>query len=181
AQGEPVNAFSRGRMLLSVIFGLVLTVFPLPAWLDVLRPAFVVLVVLYWSVNAPRLGGIALGFFAGFALDVFQGPVLGQHALALSLVTYIAVREHQRIRSKPAFQQALIVFAALAVYEFVLFAIDGWSGHPVTSALRWVHTVTGALLWPPVAAVLAYGSRGRAGVALSSADGLRGVPACRRG
>src|SRR5205807_2224823 len=27
AQGEPVNAFSRGRMLLSVIFGLVLTVF----------------------------------------------------------------------------------------------------------------------------------------------------------
>jgi len=39
------------------------------------------------------------------------------------------VREHQRIRSKPAFQQALFVFAALAIYEFVLFAIDGWSGH----------------------------------------------------
>jgi rod shape-determining protein MreD len=72
------------------------------------------------------------------------------------------VREHQRIRSKPAFQQALIVFAALAVYEFVLFATDGWSGHAVASPLRWVHTVTGALLWPPVAAILAYGSRGRA-------------------
>ena len=71
------------------------------------------LTVLYWSVNAPRTGGIALGFFAGLALDVFQGPVLGEHALALALVTYIAVREHQRIRSKPAIQQALIVFAAL--------------------------------------------------------------------
>jgi hypothetical protein len=44
----------------------------------------------------------------------------------------------------------------------VLFAIDGWSGHPVTSPLRWVHTVTGALLWPPVAAILAHGSRGHA-------------------
>ena len=73
-------------------------------------------------------------------LDVFQGPVLGEHALALALVTYIAVREHQRIRSKPAFQQALIVFAALVLYEVVLFAIDGWTGHPVTSPLRWVHT-----------------------------------------
>jgi rod shape-determining protein MreD len=152
---------SRGRMLLAALVALVLTVLPLPAWLEPYRPAFLVLTVLFWSVNAPRAGGVALGFFAGLALDVFQGPILGEHALALSLVSYLAVREHQRIRSKPAFQQALIVFAALMTYEFVLFAIDGWSGHPVTSPLRWVHTVTGALVWPPAAAILAYGA-GRA-------------------
>ena len=152
-----MNAPGRGRILFTAVVALVLTVLPLPPWLDVLRPVFLVLAVLYWSVNAPRAGDIALGFFAGLTLDVFQGPVLGQHALAL--VTYIAVREHQRIRSKPAFQQALFVFGALAVYEFVLFAIDGWSGHPVTSPLRWVHALTGALLWPPVAAILAHGSR----------------------
>ena len=149
---------SRGRMIFSAFFALILTALPLPTWLDVMRPAFLVLTVLYWSVNAPRTGGIALGFFAGLALDVFQGPVLGQHALALALVAYIAVREHQRIRTKPALQQAIIVFGALAVYEFVVFAIDGWSGHPVTSPLRWVHTVTGALIWPPVAAILSYRS-----------------------
>ena len=157
-----MNPDGRPRMLLTALVALVLTVLPLPPWLDVLRPAFLVLAVLHWSINAPRTGGIALGFFAGLTLDVFQGPVLGQHALALALVTYITVREHQRIRSKPAFQQALIVFAALAVYEFVVFAIDGWSGHPVTSALRWVHTVTGALIWPPVAAILGSRSRGHA-------------------
>jgi rod shape-determining protein MreD len=72
------------------------------------------------------------------------------------------VREHQRIRSKPSFQQALFVFAALLIYEFVLFAIDGWSGHPVTSLQRWGHTVTGALVWPPAAAILAYGAGRRA-------------------
>jgi rod shape-determining protein MreD len=146
----------RGRLLFSVFVALVLTVLPLPPWLDMLRPAFLVLTVLYWSVNAPRTGGIALGFFAGLALDVFQGPVLGEHALALALVTYIAVREHQRIRSKPAIQQALIVFAALVVYEIVLFMIDGWTGHAVTTPQRWVHTLTGALIWPPAAAILAY-------------------------
>jgi rod shape-determining protein MreD len=149
---------SRGRLLLAVLVALILTVLPLPPWLDVLRPAFLVLTVLFWSVNAPRTGGLALGFFAGLMLDIFQGPVLGEHALALSLVTYIAVREHQRIRSKPAIQQALIVFAALIVYEIVLFMIDGWTGRPVTSPLRWVHTLTGALIWPPAAAILAYGA-----------------------
>jgi rod shape-determining protein MreD len=153
-----MNPDSRTRLLLTALVALILTVLPLPPLLDVVRPAFLVLTVLYWSVNAPRTGGLAIGFFAGLALDVFQGPVLGEHALALSLVTYIAVREHQRIRSKPVIQQALIVFAALVVYEVVLFMIDGWTGHPITSPLRWVHTVTGALIWPPAAAILGYGA-----------------------
>jgi rod shape-determining protein MreD len=146
---------SRGRMVVTAIVGLILTVLPLPPWLSLVRPAFLVLTVLYWSIAAPRVGGIALGFFAGLMLDVFQGPVLGEHALALCLVTYIAIREHQKIRSKPAFQQSLIVFAALVTYEFVLFAIDGWTGHPITNPLRWTHTVSGGILWAPVAAVLA--------------------------
>ena len=153
-----MNVDSRPRLLLSALVALILTVLPLPRWLDVVRPAFLVLTVLYWSVNAPRAGGLAIGFFAGLMLDVFQGPVLGEHALALSLITYIAVREHQRIRFKPAIQQALIVFAALMMYEVVLFMIDGWTGHPVTSPLRWVHTLSGALIWPPVAAILSYGA-----------------------
>jgi rod shape-determining protein MreD len=144
--------------MLSVLVALILTVLPLPPWADVVRPAFLVLTVIYWSVNAPRAGGLAIGFFAGLLLDVFQGPVLGEHALALSLITYIAVREHQRIRSKPAIQQALIVFLALVLYEVVLFMIDGWTGNPVTSPLRWVHTVTGALIWPAAAAILNYGA-----------------------
>jgi rod shape-determining protein MreD len=151
-------ADSRTRLLLSALVALTLTVLPLPAWADTVRPQFLVLTVLFWSINAPRTGGVAFGFFAGLMLDVFQGPVLGEHALALSLMAYISVREHQRIRSKPAFQQALIVFAALILYEVVLFAIDGWTGHPVTSLLRWVHTVTGALIWPPAAAILTYGA-----------------------
>jgi len=155
-----MNGASRLRMFLTALVALILTVLPLPPWLDVIRPAFLVLMVLYWSVNLPRTGGLALGFFAGLTLDVFQGPVLGEHALALALVTYIAVREHQRIRSKPALQQAMFVFLALVLYELVLFMIDGWTGHPVTSLVRWVHTLTGALIWPAAAAILAY-SAGR--------------------
>jgi len=104
---------SLGRLLLTALVSLILTVVPLPPWADAVRPQFLVLAVMFWSVNSPRTGGIAFGFFAGLMLDVFQGPVLGEHALALSLAAYIFVREHQRIRSKPAFQQALIVFAAL--------------------------------------------------------------------
>ena len=153
---------SFGRMLLTVLVALTLSVLPLPLWLSAVRPAFLVITVLYWSISVPRLGGIGLGFFSGLALDVFRGAVLGQNALALSAITYVAVREHQKIRLKPSFQQALIVLGALVAYEFILFAIDGWTGHPVTSLLRWIHTVTGALIWPVAAAILAYGAGRRA-------------------
>jgi rod shape-determining protein MreD len=145
---------SFGRLLLTVVVALVLTVLPLPPWLAAVRPAFLVITVLYWSIAAPRVGGIGLGFFSGVALDVFGGAVLGQHALALTAITYVTVREHQKIRLKPSFQQALIMLGALVAYEFILFAIDGWTGHPMTSPLRWIHTLTGALIWPVATAVL---------------------------
>jgi rod shape-determining protein MreD len=154
SSGEP-----RGRMLFSALLALVLMVLPLPTYLDIVRPPFLVLVVLYWSMAAPRAGGVGLGWFSGLLLDVFQGPVLGEHALALAAVAYIFCREHQRIRSKPDFQQSLIVLAALAFYEGFLFFMDAYSGHPLTSALRWIHILTGALLWAPVAIMLRYRER----------------------
>jgi len=156
-----MNREPRVWMIFSGFIALFLSVLPLPGWLDVVRPAFLVLAVLYFSITAPRAGGLALGFLAGLALDVFQGAVLGQHALALTLVTYITVREHQKIRSKPAFQQSLIVFFALVAYEFVVFAIDGWTGHPITTPLRWVHTFSGALIWPIAVALLERGHSAR--------------------
>ncbi len=36
------------------------------------------------------------------------------------------------------------MLGALVAYEFILFAIDGWTGHPITSPLRWIHALTGA-------------------------------------
>jgi rod shape-determining protein MreD len=144
----------RGRLVLTILLALFLSVVPLPAWLDVVRPMFLVLTVLYWSIAAPRAGGIAVGWIAGLALDIFQGSVLGQHALALSLVTYIAVREHQKIRSKPVFQQSLIVMGELFIYQFIVFAIDGWTGHALNGPLHWVQILTSAAIWPIAAALL---------------------------
>ena len=153
-----MNREPRGWMVFSGFIALFLSVLPLPHWLEIVRPAFLVLAVLYFSITAPRAGGIGLGFFAGLALDVFQGSVLGQHALALSLVTYIAVREHQIIRSKPALQQSLIVFFALLAYEFVLVR-HRWLDRPSRSRTRCAGCTRsrGALIWPLAIALLERG------------------------
>jgi rod shape-determining protein MreD len=145
---------NRLPMYISVLLGLTLSIVPLPHWLDVARPDVLAIVVLYWAIMVPRAGGITLAFVCGLALDAFKGVVLGQHALALCLATYVAIMLHLRIRIFPIWHQALTVFWLLALYEFVLFWIDGATGHPITNYARWLPAFTGALLWPVFAGLL---------------------------
>ena len=141
-------------MALSALVALALAVLPLPSMLESLRPDFLVLVVFYWSIELPRAGGLTLAFMAGLALDVIHGVVLGQHALALTLMAAWATHLRLRLRVFSMLSQCLTIFALLTGYQFVLFWVDGATGNPVTAFGRWLAPVIGALLWPVLAGIL---------------------------
>ncbi len=135
-------------MMLSALVALALAILPLPGAIDAFRPDFLVLVVFYWSIESPRAGGLALAFFSGLALDVIQGVVLGQHALALTLMAAWATHLRLRLRVFSVLSQCLTIFALLTGYQFILFWVDGATGNPVTNFSRWLAPVIGALIWP---------------------------------
>jgi rod shape-determining protein MreD len=141
-------------MVLSALVALGLAILPLPKVLEPIRPDFLVLVVLYWSIEQPRAGGLTLAFFGGLALDVVNGVVLGQHALALTLMAAWATNLRLRIRVFSILSQTLTIFALLTGYQFLLFWIDGATGNPVTTLSRWLAPVIGALIWPVLVGVL---------------------------
>jgi rod shape-determining protein MreD len=141
-------------MALSSLVALALAVLPLPSALEAFRPDFLVLVVLYWSIEVPRAGGLTLAFMGGLALDVTQGVVLGQHALALTLISAWATHLRLRLRVFSVLSQCLTIFALLTAYQFVLFWVDGATGNPVTTFGRWLAPLIGALLWPVVIGIL---------------------------
>jgi len=141
-------------MALSAVVALALAVLPLPTAIDAFRPDFLVLVVLYWSIESPRAGGLALAFLAGLALDVTRGVVLGQHALALTLMAAWATHLRLRLRVFSLVSQSLTIFAFLSGYQFILFWVDGATGNPVTTFSRWLAPVIGALIWPLLTGLL---------------------------
>jgi rod shape-determining protein MreD len=141
-------------MALSALVALALAILPLPEVLEAFRPDFLVLVVLYWSIESPRTGGLTLAFIAGLALDVIHGVVLGQHALALTLTAGWATHLRLRLRVFSILSQCLTIFALLTAYQFVLFWVDGATGNPVTNFGRWLAPIIGALLWPPLVGTL---------------------------
>ncbi len=148
------NRVRRLPMVLSALVALALAILPLPAAVDAFRPDFLVLVVFYWCIEQPRAGGLTLAFVAGLALDVIQGVVLGQHALALVLMAAWATHLRLRLRVFSVLSQSLTIFALLTGYQFILFWVDGATGNPVTSFSRWLAPVIGALIWPPMVSAL---------------------------
>jgi rod shape-determining protein MreD len=147
-----VAAFSLGLML-------VLAVVPLPALIAPFRPDWVAVVLIYWSLAAPRRFSLLTAFWMGIALDTLSGALLGQHALALLVVVYLAEHFYLRVRVFPVSQMALIVLILLALYEFMLFWIDGVAGRTVPVIERWAPPLTGTVVW--IAMVVLLGRRRR--------------------
>ncbi len=139
---------NRAWILALLAGSLAATIVPLPAAIEPLRPNFVALTVLWLCLLSIRATGLTLAWLTGLALDALHGLLLGQNALALVLIAYVALKMRLRIRAFTIPQQSAVVFALLALNEFVLFWIDGLAGHPVTAWTRWLPVLTGAVCWP---------------------------------
>ena len=135
----------------SLALMLALAVVPLPGLIGPFRPDWVAVVLLYWSLMAPRRFSLLTAFWMGIALDTLTGALLGQHALALLVIVYIAERFHLRLRVFPVSQIALTV---LILYEFILFWIDGVADRTVPLIERWAPPLTGTLAWLVLLALL---------------------------
>ena len=79
---------------------------------------------------------------------MLTGTLLGQHALALSLIAYVCVRLHQRIRVYPLWQQALTVMVLLILHQLLSLWIDSTIGRPTRPLSYWLPSITGMLIWP---------------------------------
>ena len=144
-----------GRVVGLTVPALAVSVVPLPDAIELFRPDFVALTVLWFCLLSPRLLGLSYAWCAGLALDGFKGVLLGQHALTLTVIAYLASKLRLQVRAFPPLQQSAVVLALLWLHEFLLFWLDGVAGHPVTDWRRWLSVPVSAACWPLVTAFYA--------------------------
>jgi rod shape-determining protein MreD len=142
------------RVTVTVFIALVFAIVELPAVVETAKPHLLLLFVIYWALSSPRLAGLMFAWFCGLAIDLLKGPLLGQHAAAFLLIAFLTHRFQLRMRIFPIYHQTLTVFMLVALYEFLLFWIDGIIGQPVTTWTRWLPVITSTLLWPLLVGVL---------------------------
>lgn len=138
----------------SLLVALVLQLFELPWGLALLRPLWVPLVLVYWAMVTPQPTGLFTAWIMGFVLDALLGSVLGQHALGLTLLVFIALWLRGWLTLFPVWQEAAMLTLLWLLYAFLMFWIDGATGHRADPWLHWTPVFTTGLVWPLVVAVL---------------------------
>ena len=142
----PANPlFVWGSMLAALLFDMFLNMglTGRAAWV----PDLLAVVLVFWTVHQPQRVGIGAAFVFGLLMDVHQGALLGQNALAYTVLSFFAISMHRRLLWFPVLSQALQVlplFAAAHLVEISLRmlvggAFPGWSLllSPLLEAALW--------------------------------------------
>jgi rod shape-determining protein MreD len=112
-------------------------------------PDFLALGLVFWNIHQPRRVGMAAAFLFGLLMDVHDGALFGEHALAYTLLSYGAIALHRRILWFPVPSQSLYVFPLLLLAELASAVVRLWASG--ASPHWWSYlaqSVVGALLWP---------------------------------
>ena len=139
-----------GVIALSFLGAFALAILPLPGAMEIYRPEWVTLTLIYWAMALPARVGVAIGWFAGLLLDVLRDTLLGQYALALALVAFLTLHLHQRLRVFPLWQQGLSVFVLVMLQGLVVIWIKGLIGQSPGLWAVIAPALTSGLVWPAV-------------------------------
>jgi len=146
-------------IVLTLCLALFANLLPLTGTALALRPDFLALVLLYWCIQEPRFVGVGVAWIVGLMMDVGDGTVFGQHALAYAFLAYAAEYFRRRVLRFPPWQQAVQVAALLLLCAALVLLIRVVGGAPLP---RWTYAVpplVGALLWPFVSVMLQWPQR----------------------
>ena len=149
----PANPFFIwGSLLAALLVNMLqnMGLFGRAAW----TPDMLALVLVFWSVHQPLRVGIGVAFVFGLFMDVHQSGLLGAHALAYTVLCFLAIAIHRRLLwfSVPSqAAQVLPLFAAAQVIELLAQMLGGGAFPGVSMFLA---PVVESLLWPVISVLL---------------------------
>ena len=111
-------------------------------------PDFMALVLVFWNVHQPRRVGIGLAFMFGLMMDVHDAAILGQHALAYTLLSYFATTIHRRLRWFTVPSQAVQILPLFLAAHAVSFIVRMIAGGMLPGWELLLAPVFESLLWP---------------------------------
>lgn len=147
---QPVKG---GVIFLSILAGLTLNLLPLSDLIVLLRPDFLLLVLLYWIIYHPMRVNIGTAWLMGLVVDVAYGNLLGQYALAYALTAFFSLGLRRRVLMFPLWQQALHILPLLMLMQTIVLLIKLSGGAPWPGPALYLSSVFGAVLWlwlPPL-------------------------------
>ncbi len=135
-------------ILLSLLVAVTLTAIPFGRFPGM--PDWVALTLAFWCVREPLRVGMLVGFLIGLLMDVIDGAVLGQHALAYVLVAYLAGQISRRVLWFGLLQQSLHILPLLLVSQVSMLIVRLMAGAVFPGWWYFAGSFVAAMLWTPL-------------------------------
>ena len=141
-------------VLFTLLLALLLNLLPWSGLTKQLWPDFIALLLLYWVIHQPREIGLGAAWFLGLLMDIADGVLFGQHALAYTLMIFMAQILRPRIQMFSFWQQALYIFGLLLISLVIMLVTRLAFGAAFPGPLYFGSSILGALLWPSLSMVM---------------------------
>lgn len=136
------------RMIaLTLLAAFLLKQVPWQGWALLLRPDFILVILLFWAQRREAGISFALAFALGLVTDVQDGVVLGQHALAYCVGVFLVQYFRRRLAMFTLRHQALQMFPLLLLTEVVALMAGWLSTRTPQGGWVFASAITGTLLW----------------------------------
>lgn len=140
-------------IVLGLLLALLANMVPLGE-LNGLLPDWVALVLTFWCIREPQKVGMGAAFLLGLMMDVVDGSLIGQHALAYVILAYLANSLSRRILWFAPYKQALQVLPLLLTAQAVMLLLRLLLGARFPGAGYFSGSLVAALLWLPLTYLL---------------------------
>ena len=117
-------------------------------------PDWVALAIVFWCIHQPHKVGMGAAFFLGLVMDVADGSLMGQHALAYVALAFAAGALSRRILWFPLGQQALQVLPMLLGMQLVMLMTRLIAGGEFPGILWFLSSFVATALWYPLTFLL---------------------------
>lgn len=138
----------RLRLLLWFTAALILSILPMPTLISAFRPPWVLLLVLYIEYFLPGKFKLSTLLFVGLILDVLLSTVIGEHSLALLLVTWIASSKSRRFQFFSMMQQICLIGFFCLSYQAIISLTDVLLGFNYSIFSPLGSALLGMFFWP---------------------------------
>ncbi len=132
----------------SIVFSLILMLIPWSGWFKIAQPYWLALVVIYWSIEAPRQMGMLTAFFYSILLDVLYGSLFGKHGFSMVAMVFLISKIHKRLKMTSFWQLTLMVGALLLNDLVIRTFIDWVSMNKEDFSINLWPILTSILIWP---------------------------------
>jgi rod shape-determining protein MreD len=139
---------------LTLVVALLLSVSSMPKFMELGRPLWLALFLTYWVLAVPHRVGMTTAWVIGLLADVLNGTLLGQNALILTLITFLVLTLHQRLRMFPMWQQSTVLLVVFGLAQLVQLWLNALTGSRPPTLTFVLPALVSALLWPWVCTLL---------------------------